>query len=1320
MQGALAFRAVAPVTHARHGCLRGFRRIICRPMPDGPPDQGGSDQPRRDTPRRPSSQSGGLKRTSNLDPQDLSSEWALQGCESMEFEGREQPTLGRIALLARLGRGGMGVVYYGVNPRLGTEVAVKVVPRALQEEQEETVDRFVREARLAAQIRSDHLITVLDVDYDETSGAHFLVMEYVRGVTAADWISKLRKSGRVGAAEKAALAVCVAASKGLAAAHLEGILHRDVKPENILIPMDDRGRLMVDDAKISDLGLARPEVSEEGITATSIGMGTPGYMAPEQARDARTAKKPSDVFGMGATLYALLTGEPPFTGPTAMEVVLRTLDGTHREAREIRTDLSEPTSLLLERCLALDPARRFPDALALLDALQYCRQELRAGTIVHTKSASRLEGFARMPEQGKAVVTPSSMPGDEAGPAPSGGSSDSGDLIAVPPRSAVPILVALLGVVIALTASVVWWIGQDTPQPPGLLVGSSPPGASVYVDDRARGSTPVFLDGLSGTHAVRVEMPDYRTYQAPAVVIATGERKELSPVLDRIVVQAGLKVTSDPTGADVEVDGDPRGRTPLFVPDLAYGLHTVRVELPNYESFQVDDARVQAEASTPVHAVLARAHGMIAMNGGADRGRVTMIRRGEPPRIYQFELTELGVHDATDIEAGEYDVEIERDGFDSFSSLVTVRAGVTEFVDVEMQEHDGFLTVTSDPPGAEVRVAGRTVGTTPITQLSLAAGTRNLVLRLREHAETRREVRVRGGKTLDLGTVALEPWNELDLSALADGVSVEIDGSPAEHGERVPPGRLTAVVKRPGYAPQPLEITQRVGTPIRVAPRPWTEFQAVVDLASLPEGTQVVVDGKSVGVPTLTFTRDTQVAYRLVRAGFEAVRGTVSVALGERRPLPSPMWAPVESRLDLTEWGADVQFTLRREGRANRRLDDGDVLAPGDHLLYATRRGGKRIEIPVSVVSQRRVRPAWPRLEAEPIVRALGWLATHQSEDGRWDCDGFGAICGEGACLGAGASAHDVGVTGLALECFARAGRSRSDSAHGPAVRRAVSWLLSVQAPDGGFGPRTDRRFLYDHAAATTGLAVLLELEGSAELRAPLERAVQFLVDAQSPGLGWRYGIRTGGNDTSSTGWMIRALTAAQGASIAVPDAAFAGARQWVDTMTDAQFGRVGYQQPGGPPHGASLKAEGRVPTSEYALEDRFPASRTESLTAVGVYIRLLAGESRNRGTLKASVALILRRPPIWDVRRGTIDLYYWYYATRALYVHGGDPWKTWSPQLGAAVLPQQGADRTSHDFGSFAPSSAWGSAGGRVYATAILCLALQDHLRLDDAFRKR
>jgi serine/threonine protein kinase len=278
----------------------------------------------------------------------------------------------------------MGTVYYGIHPRLRIGVAVKILPPDHTGNRLELAARFRREARMAARVRSLHVVSTIDVDRE--NGVDYLVMEHVRGVTAH---ALLRERNRRGLSEQDALRICLAASKGLAAVHAAGVLHRDVKPSNILIPRGaNQKRPRFEEARLADLGIARFQDSAGGLTQTSASLGTFGYMSPEQAQDARLASAASDVFSMGATLYALLAGRTPFGNTSLIETFRATLKGAFKPLSEIREDVSEATQRLTALCLSKNRADRPRNGAALAKGIHACLQAAKR------RDTRRVKGFA--------------------------------------------------------------------------------------------------------------------------------------------------------------------------------------------------------------------------------------------------------------------------------------------------------------------------------------------------------------------------------------------------------------------------------------------------------------------------------------------------------------------------------------------------------------------------------------------------------------------------------------------------------------------------------------------------------------------------------------------------------------------------------------------------------------------------------------------------------------------------------------------------------------------------------------------------------------
>ncbi|MBI3828311.1 MAG: serine/threonine protein kinase [Planctomycetes bacterium] len=339
---------------------------------------------------------GPLSLHTSIPTQDLGGEKMLMPAPRTRIEEKFIPTLGGIPLVAKLGQGGMGAVYLGVDPQTQGEVAVKVLPFHLADRDPVMIERFFREAKMSMAVNSPNVVKVSDAR--EENGLCYIVMEFVAGASAGGLLKKY-KGGRLTEAD--ALEICIAATKGLIAAHKAGIIHRDIKPDNILIPQGSApGSFDLKAGKLADLGLARTEEHGNSLTQSQTAMGTPGYLAPEQAMDARKCGKPADIFSMGATLYALLAGRPPFNAKSPMEVIMATVNKPHDPLPDLRPDASAATVAFVNRCLMKEAQHRFRDAESMLQALNLCKDVL-AHPERQSKAVEEIRGAAPLPDAKK-------------------------------------------------------------------------------------------------------------------------------------------------------------------------------------------------------------------------------------------------------------------------------------------------------------------------------------------------------------------------------------------------------------------------------------------------------------------------------------------------------------------------------------------------------------------------------------------------------------------------------------------------------------------------------------------------------------------------------------------------------------------------------------------------------------------------------------------------------------------------------------------------------------------------------------------------------
>ncbi|MFI5401567.1 MAG: hypothetical protein ACHQ1G_01425, partial [Planctomycetota bacterium] len=346
-----------------------------------------------------------------------------------------------------------------------------------------------------------------------------------------------------------------------------------------------------------------------------------------------------------------------------------------------------------------------------------------------------------------------------------------------------------------------------------------------------------------------------------------------------------------------------------------------------------------------------------------------------------------------------------------------------------------------------------------------------------------------------------------------------------------------------------------------------------------------------------------------------------------------------------------------------------------------------------------------PPQTAEGVRLALEWLASHQDDDGRWSCNEFMRHDPKGEPRADGGNPlYDPGVTALALLCFLEAGYSdRGEGEKGYYninVEHGLRYLRSAQADDGVFGTRATTHFMYNHAIATLAMCEACRRTKDPAQKKSAELAVRFIEHGRNKDSAWRYEPRDGKNDTSVTVWCVEALAAAQAAGIDVDAAAWRGALAWVDAMTD-EFGRVGSNSRGGSPS----RPEDAVA--------RFPPARSESMTAAGIIVRSLVRDKWKDELVERGIKLMFAQPPMWVPEEGTIDMYYWRCATRALrLVRSGDR-QRWSDLVQKVGLRWQVPASGAYNAGSWDPVDVWGEDGGRVYATAMMTLALIDSGRL-------
>lgn len=318
------------------------------------------------------------------------------------------------------------------------------------------------------------------------------------------------------------------------------------------------------------------------------------------------------------------------------------------------------------------------------------------------------------------------------------------------------------------------------------------------------------------------------------------------------------------------------------------------------------------------------------------------------------------------------------------------------------------------------------------------------------------------------------------------------------------------------------------------------------------------------------------------------------------------------------------------------------------------------------------------------VAAALRWLARNQSPDGRWDASQFGAgrearILGQDR-KGTGVDA-DTGITGLALLAFLGAGHTHLEGEHSKTVRTGLEYLMREQAADGNLGGGADGfAFMYCHGMASLAMSEALAMSGDQRLKYAVTRAVAYTLAGQNRTTGgWRYRPNESG-DTSQLGWQLMVLKSAELAGVRIPAEAKHRARQFLESVSSGESGGLASYRPHEPP--------------------------TRTMTAEALWCKQFLGIEKDHPACREAADFVLGELP----GASQTNLYYWYYATLAMYQLQGRDWSVWNAAITKTLTGSQFRDGPL--AGSWDPDPVWGNYGGRVYSTALGALCLEVYYR--------
>ena len=600
-------------------------------------------------------------------------------------------TLGRYKIIKEIGRGAMGTVYQGYDPKIDRIVALKTIRKdrlAESREVEDLVTRFQKEVRAAGKLVHPNIIIIYDTGEDEETA--YIAMEHIEGDTLENMIQK----GIRFPLEKI-VDIIDQTCDGLEYTHRQGIVHRDLKPSNIMLIKGER-------VKITDFGISKAVgAASSPLTQAGILLGTPSYMSPEQIAGKEIDGR-SDLFSLGIILYQLLTEERPFVGDTIPTLLYNIVNRDPILPSQVDSGISSLYDAVIAKAMAKNPENRYQTAKDFAEDV---------------KRASRGEALIEGPSI-DATMTVGKGVAEE-----------------VPPQRKKYGLLAGIGVlVLILVVGAYYWM-QRSPRPAEeegklvvpvkkfgkVVVNSDPPDAQVFLDGKDLGAlTPAVIEKVSAgeKHEIRVVKKGFKPW-AEAVEPEDDKSVAVEASLERLL--ATIVVKSTPSGAAVFLDDrEVPGSTPLELRDIsADDVCKIEVRKKGYAA-GVQTVTLKPGERREVEVALKPLFGEIRLASDPPGAEVYLNGRG----VARKTPTRL-----SGLSPGKYKVKLKKEGYKVWEEEVVVRASESlDLPGVRLQEAFGKLNLDVSP-WAEVYYRGKKLGDTPLARIPFQEGTHKLILR---------------------------------------------------------------------------------------------------------------------------------------------------------------------------------------------------------------------------------------------------------------------------------------------------------------------------------------------------------------------------------------------------------------------------------------------------------------------------------------------------------------------------------------------------------------------------------------------------------------
>jgi serine/threonine-protein kinase len=1227
----------------------------------------------------------------------------------------------------------MGDVFLAHQESLDRQVAVKLLPPELARDPA-VVENFLKEARSAAKVSHENIVGA--VDAGQAGGRTFFVMEYVPGEPLHDLIQRQKALP-----EAQALDFARQIARGLGHAHRHGLIHRDIKPKNILITKEGR-------AKICDFGLARMLREAEGRGQEELLYTTPAYASPELCRAEPSVDHRTDLYSLGVSLFEMLTGKRPFNAEKSRELMTKHVTQEPPAPRSINPAVSEGAEALVLRMLRKKPEERFADYDELLAAIEAVLQ----GPAKRKKLLLAGAGAAAL---ALAAVLAVALSGGSKPPAPP----------PPPPATARdPEVERQLAAARALQTRA--W---DSP--------------SEYPAVRAKWKE--LEERYRGT-------PHHSLFSTPLMEFEAKMSKEADAVA-RALLEAADRAAAKGAPADA------LRALRKFPEALARSEAGQRVAARVLELERALDARVQAElrachelvTSGGFDEARARSHALRASlaEGGAelppayrsilddfarrlDQEQAAALKRKPEPAKPEPEPAAVvpapkpappanapAATPAVPPSPLAAPLAVLRDPAIRAEPEKRGAAAAAISIGSKSALHVAAAHFLSRPE-AEWKAEG------PVAE-ALAEALGSTLFESAGKATLEEHLAAFDALAKRISACGAAPVEALQLFACAHASEVaarkgKVDpavalqarlGSGAAGGLWGPPATATRIdlagvlVRAPGlWVARAADAgaaaadfpTRYLGALCAIKPasvdpaaaaEAWKKLAAAATDPAWAKLCEGVADRIRQSAPCDACASQGKYACSLCTGtgvlACTACLGAGNVPDGGGGKITCAGCKGRKAGLCAGCNGAKSLKCAACDGKKSRALVPGGAFRPivdlglcdacrGTGSLFAEAawpcpscEGCGRAM--AEVLRDFARLPAWSRgREGRSILPALRWLARHPSKEGAWRANGWRSSCPEDGCEAPAAAPEgvpggfDLGGTALALVAFLGAGLGPDSDLElggtpaGAVVSKALAWILAAQKPDGHIAAGATAKPVFEHLLATYALVTALQAApppGEKErqaLREPALRAVKWALANQARGGGWGYTVQAP-SDTWVTSWGGLALVAARDAGIEIPKLNLNYLAQWYEGVTDKADLHLGYtpQQMG----------KVNLPGNEAFLGH-------DTLSAFGGLVRMWA-EGRATNAVLAAEKSVQRDLPNPDPNRR--DFAYWHWGTVFMVQREqrkGTAWTTWSNALyREASALQETADTCA--LGSFPANDRWGVSGGRVYATAINALTL-------------